>query len=144
MRELNQLLFETVKDDSTYQTKTGATSTDPRFYKDHPPVKNPITNTKTAYGVYRHQGAIKPGIYVDGLERNEHVYTLEIFAKKSTIRDEICDFIELLFDDKQFQTTNYDVKYTSATEGAVGFNEELKLFTKTMTVHFRKVFKRNP
>jgi hypothetical protein len=142
MREINQLIYNTIKGSSTYKTYTGATASDPRIYKQRTPAKLPISASKPAYAVYRFVGASKPPDWIYGIQRNNVSYSLEVYSKIDTRLTEITDLLETLFEDKQFTTLNYMIGYCYATRGSESWDEGRQLYFMNLTLDFSHIFVR--
>lgn len=140
MREINQLIFNTIKDDPSFKADTGATASDPRIYKSRTPKKNPVTASKPAYAVYTFTGASKPPNFIENVQRNDCVYTVEAYSKTDTGITDLADTIEDLFNDKAFTTPSFKVGYTYAVRGIESHDEGRNLYTTTITIHFSHIY----
>lgn len=138
MKEVNQLIYNAIRSDTDYKSITGATSKDPRIYKERIPVKITIDSNKPSYAVYHFTGAGKPPDFIHGAQRNDLTYTLECYALDDVTL--IVSALESIFRDKEFETASFRVGYTYAVEGSWGFNDALQLYTQTLTVYFTKIF----
>ena len=58
MKNLNSLIYTTIKNDSELTSLTGATATDPRIYKRNIPSKVRITTPLPAFMVYYLSGTV--------------------------------------------------------------------------------------
>lgn len=140
MRELNALIYSSLKDDSTIQTLVGYSITDPRVYKSKTPIKIQVTESKPAYIVYYKMGSSKVYNKIELAQKNDYTYGLEIFAKRDVTVDEIAQYIEnTLFNEKQFSTTSYLVRYSFVTRGTMSFDDSRQLYTETVMVHLNKI-----
>lgn len=142
MREINQLIYNRIKSDDTFKSLTGATTRDPRIYKQRTPVKLPVTDAKKSYVIYRLMGSTKPGDWVHGSQRNNLTYGLEIYSKVATNLDEVCDRIQVLFEDQSLTTTSYLVKFTYAVRGSQSFDDGRQLYFEAMMLHLNNVYDR--
>ena len=141
MRDLNKLIYTTIRVDPTYKTLTGATTSDPRIYKLRTPMKvllNP--DDVKAYSVYGMMRSSKAPSWIDGTQRNYYVYRLEVYAVTDTLLSELCDHLESLFEDIHFVTPNYLVGYTFATRSSVSFEEERRLYLEAMMLHLENIY----
>jgi hypothetical protein len=140
MNELNALLYGTVKNDSEWQTLTGATSKDPRFYKQFTPVKVKVNKNKPGYGVYHLAGAAKPGDYIHGAQKFNQIYSVEVYSKTDVLLTQLCDRIADLFDDGRFTTPSYIIGWTYSGKSAEVFQDSRKLYTSVVTVYLNNVY----
>lgn len=140
MREINQLIYNTIKNNSSYRTYAGASVSDPRVYKQRTPAKIEVSQSKPAYIVYRFAGAMKPPDWIHGTQRNNLVYSLETYSKLDTRLTEIADLIETLFEDKAFQTLSYGVGYTYATRGSEMWDEGRSLYFMNISLYFENIY----
>jgi hypothetical protein len=140
MRDLNKLIYNTIKGDATYVGLTGATASDPRIYKLRTPAKITVSTSYPAYSVYGVMGSAKPAVWVLGAQKNNYAYRLEVFSIEDTRLAEVCECLETLFQDKHYETTNYIVGYVYATRGVVTFEEPRRLYTETMVLHFENIY----
>lgn len=141
--ELNELLFDTIRNDVFYKSLTGATTADPRIYKSKTPVKITISSDKPAYSVYRRMGTIKlsGGMKINIGQLNDSSYSLEIFSQKDTLAEEIAERVETIFYEANFFTSNLRVGYTWATSGSLDFDDGRQLWLITMSIYFTKILK---
>jgi hypothetical protein len=140
MRDLNRLIYNTIRLDPQYITLTGATTQDPRIYKLYTPAHIEVSEEKPAYSVYGIMGSSKPPVWVLTAQRNNYAYRLEVFSVIDTLLTEVCERLEEIFRDKHFQTTTYVVGYTYAVRGVVAFEEARRLYTETMTVYLENIY----
>jgi hypothetical protein len=143
VRELNQLIYGIVKTNSTFSTNSGQTSTDSRVFKNKTPVHIAVSSDKPAYVIYRHTGSAEPPNKVYGAQRNDYIYTLEIYCLTSTLLSTICDALETAFEDKKFSTANLIVSHSMAYRGAEDFDESRQAFYEVMTIHLDHIFRAN-
>lgn len=140
MNEFNALIFGTIKDDTQWKTLTGATSRDPRIYKQYTPYKVTVSPSKPGYGVYTLTGAAKPGDYIHGAQKSNKIYNVELYSKTDTLLTQLCDRIEALFDDGRFTTPSYRVGWTYVTRSAEVFQDGRKLYTSVVSVYLNKIY----
>jgi hypothetical protein len=142
-RELNKKFYQIVIADTTFKNVTGANTTDPRLYKMKTPIKLAISDTKSAYAVYRPMGTTKlsSSAKIDIGQLDDKTYSLEVFGKKDTDVEDICEAVRDLFYESNFFTDNLKVGYTWATEGSCDFDEGRQLYLETMTIYFTKIIK---
>lgn len=140
MRELNQVIYNAIKTDATYRTYAGATSTDPRVYKQRTPAKVTCSTAKPAYCVYGIMGSSKPPDYIHGAQKNNYAYRLEVYALTDTRLAEICERLETLFEDKTYTTTTYIVGYVFASRGVESFDGGREEYTETITIYMNNVY----
>lgn len=143
MREMNQLIFGTIKNESTFSSMSGATSSDPRVYKTRTPVHVKVSDDQPAYVIYRFTGSAEPPNKVHGAQRNDCIYSLEIYAKTSTMLSTICDALETAFEDKSFSALNHRVGHSMAYRGAEDFDDSREAYYEVMTVHLDHIFRVN-
>jgi len=140
MNELNQLLYDTVKNDSTFQSLAGASPQDPRFFKRKAPVRLEMSEAKPSFAVYYIMGTSDPGTNKIAFgQRNNRTYGIEVYGQTDTDVDELAELIEELFRDQQFSTTSFKVGHTIATRGVFDFDEGRKLWMETLMVHFNQI-----
>jgi hypothetical protein len=141
MREIRQLIYATIRTDSTYQSLTGATAQDPRIYLSKPPVYLAITDDKKGFSVYYQMGSTHIGgtEIIHGTSKNNYTYGLEIFGKDNVTVSSIGARVEKLFENKPFQTSSYVVGYTFVTRGSVNFDDTRQLYLETLMIHLNKI-----
>jgi len=140
LREINELIYNTIRSDPTYRTICGATVTDPRISIHKTPIGLVVSDAKPAYGVYYRNGSAKPLDFIDGVQENNQVYTVEVYGKKLENADDAGEAIVALFNDKNFETTTYLVKYTSASLGSLTFDDARKLYFTTVTIYLDFIY----
>jgi hypothetical protein len=115
MKEIRVLVFETIKDDSTFQNLTGATASDPRIFWQFTPQKVQVTDSRHTYAVYFRSGTISTTDKVDVAGREDQVYTIEIYSKTPDGCDVVADRLVDMFRDRQYTTNTYSVLRTYAS-----------------------------
>ncbi len=143
MRELNKLIYETIKDDLTYKIETGSDSQDPRLYKSKTPIKVSVTGSKKAYGVYYKSGSIHNSNNIHGASKNDFVYVVEIYGKKDTVVELLAYRIEKLFEENNFNTDTFIIGYTYATRGQLTFDEDRQLYVEPVQIYLRNILTLN-
>lgn len=143
MKEIRQLLFSEIKDDSIYRTYTGAGISDPRIYYHWTPQKVAVTDAKPGYGVFYRSGAIHSDNRVDIGGRDDQIFVVELYGKSGGLVEDMADRLVDLFRDQQYTTDNYSVLRTWATViGGATFHEDRKLFTLSVNIYFTKILAR--
>ena len=145
MSELNKVLYQTIKGDAECRILMGSTTQDPRVYKTRTPIKIEITDTKPCYIIYFTSGTTKRSSSdeITIAQRNDRTYALEVYGKKDTDVERLCDRIERLFRDEEFMTDSYKIGYVYATRGRVSWDDSRSLYLETMMVFFTKVLALN-
>lgn len=145
MRELNALVYSTIKNDSEITSYTGAISTDPRIYKRNTPSKVRITTAYPAFMVYYLSGTVHHSSWdkINVASKNDCVYVLEIYGKKDTTVESMMARVEKLFDEERFQTTTYIVGYTYAIRGSCSFDDARQLYFGTVSIYLTKILTLN-
>ncbi|MFW9928144.1 MAG: hypothetical protein ACFFD1_02005 [Candidatus Thorarchaeota archaeon] len=142
-RELNQIIYNQIKDDTDWISYTGATAKDPRIYKGRTPAHVQISDSKPAYGVYYRSGSIYSSNVVITAGRNDYVYIVEIYSKDTDTLDEIGYLIERIFREKRFTSTNYIVNLTYASRGSYSWDDARQLFFETVTISLTHILALN-
>lgn len=139
MRELNALIYNTIREDGHWKDLTGATATDPRIYKGRTPVKLTIDDSKQAYGVYYQMGSSKPYIMISPIQKNNYSFVIEVYGVSAEIVSEICYRLEKLFAEKRFTTMSFIVNYTFANRGSFSFDDARQLYFETVTINLNSI-----
>lgn len=139
MRELNALIYNTIKSDGIYQDLTGATAQDPRIYRSRTPVKLPVSDTKKAFAVYYQMGSSKPYVGIYPIQKNDYTFVIEVYGKEDVLVSEICYRLEKLFAHKKFTTLSFLINYTYAIRGSCTFDDARQLYFETVTVQLTKI-----
>lgn len=140
MRELNKLIYDTVRNNATFKSLTGATSQDPRIYKTREPVKHEISDTKPAFAVYYMMGSTSTLTdLIHGAQKNDYSYTIELYGKSDTTLSTLGYTIENLMNLKSFVTETYIVNLTVVSRGQCSWDDARQLYLETVIVHLRKI-----
>lgn len=142
MKELNALVFTQIRDNSTFQSYTGATATDPRIYYARTPVKHTVSDTKDSYAVFYLSGTTDPGNRIWNAGRNDHTYIVEVYSKKVDTLSTILQTLEALFRDQQLETTSFFIGNTIAYQTAETFDETRNMYFGTVMVMFRTIWEK--
>lgn len=140
MKEIRVLVFETIKDDSTFKTLTGATASDPRIFWQFTPQRVNVTSSRHTYAVYYRSGTISTTDKVDVAGREDQVYTVEIYSKTPEGCDDVADRLVDIFRDRQFTTNTYSVLRTyAAVLGSPIFDDGRELYTLDVNLYCTKI-----
>ena len=144
MRELNKLIYDTVRSIPVFQSLTGATAQDPRIYKTREPVKHEISDAKPAFAVYYMMGST--GLFSDiihGAQRNDYTYTIELYGKSDTTLSTLGYAIEKTMNLERFFTETYIVNLAVVSRGQCSWDDARQLYLETVIVHLRKILTLN-
>jgi hypothetical protein len=140
VRELNKLIFDTIKNNPTFQSLTGATPQDPRVYKTREPVKHEISDAKPAFAVYYMMGSTNVlSDLIHGAQKNDYSYTIELYGKSDTTLSTLGYIIENSMNYKSFSTQTYIVNLVVVSRGQVSWDDARQLYLETVIVHLRKI-----
>jgi hypothetical protein len=142
LKELNSLVFTQIRDNGTFQSLTGSTSSDPRIYYARTPVKHAVNSTQDSYAVFYLSGTTDPGNRIWNAGRNDHTYVVEVYSKKADTLSTLLQTLETLFRDQQLETTSYYIGNTTAYQTAETFDETRNLFFGTLMVLFRTIWEK--
>lgn len=95
MEKIDDILYTTIKDDSTIRGYTGYTATDPRIYPAHTLADIDITSAKPAYITYFKVADVPP--FAD-LE--EEIYQFDVWSKSQQTNLNIFARIDTLLNDR--------------------------------------------
>jgi hypothetical protein len=144
MKELNTLVYETIRDNSTFQSYTGATSPDPRIYYARTPVKHTVNSSKYSYAVFYLSGTTDPGNRVWNAGRNDHTYIVEVYSKKPDVLSTLLETLEALFRDANFETTSFIVGHTTSYTTAESFDETRQMYFGTIMIVMTNILEKQP
>ena len=116
MKEIRKHLYALLENDTTIQSYTGWSASDPRIYLIWPPEEiELITTTPAKIAInYSELGSIPSGENVEGVQYPDGFFMVDVFATTPDLRDDIVERIETLFkrsnySDLEFITGNYRV-----------------------------------
>jgi len=141
MKEVKEWLYSTITGDTTFQSLTGATSTDKKMYEISPPEK-----VELPYVVYQmSSGPVLPETVI--VEHPMEFYTLHIFATSSLVAENIFNrIVDLVHNQTNVELTNW--KFLRATIGSqndlveIDSKSRRRIFHKTMMVQVSSILKK--
>ena len=112
LNDLTIQIYDTIKDDATFQTLTGATATDPRLYYAFPWEQHGISRGKPSYVTY-YVGAAG-GVPVDGVDTAQipdQTIIFDIWSKSPDQARLVDERLMNILHSKKFETSDYLAVY---------------------------------
>jgi len=138
MKNIGKWIFSTLKNDSTIQTATGYTSSDPRIYYHYPPENITLSSTYPAYMVYFLLGSGMLGSdAIWALQRPDEIYQISIFSYVKGTTETIFERIDTLLNENLSSSiTGWKVRRIYRNNQMDLYEEEDHIFHKMLEYTF--------